>query len=372
MAHLDHTELDILLVSSITGKPLAKPWATFLTDAYSRRLLAVHVSYEPPSYRSVMMAFRLCVKRYGRLPQEIVVDHGPEFGSVYFEALLSQCFVTKINRPPQQPHFGSVIERIFGTTTSEFLNQLRGNTQASKAPSLLTREVDPKRLAVWTLERFAARLTEYVYEVYDVMEHPALFMSPREAYAQGMELAGARSHRVIAYSEAFLMQTRPTTRTGRAKIYRGRGITINGLQYWHERMMASDVAGQTVPVRFEPYDMGVAYAYIDGQWLECIADTYAQVHGRSEKEWNLILDEWREHQRQHAYKRVRLNGPLLAQFLHQVEQEETFSLQHQREYEEQALRQVSLGPFPHLPRAEEIPPDITIDLTQLRHLEEYR
>ncbi len=372
LAHLDHTELDIVLVSSVTSKPLAKPYATFLTDAYSRRLLAVHVSYEPPSYREVLMAFRLCVQRYGRLPQEIVVDHGPEFGSVYFEALLSQCFVTKINRPPQQPHFGSVIERIFGTTTSEFLNQLRGNTQASKEPSLLTREVDPKRLAIWTLERFAARLTEYVYEVYDVMEHPALFMSPREAYEQGMELAGARSHRVIAYSEAFLMQTRPTTRTGKAKIYRGRGITINGLQYWHERMMASDIAGQTVPVRFEPYDMGVAYAFIDGQWLECIADAYAQVHGRSEKEWNLILDEWREHQRQHAQKRVTLNGPLLAQFLQQVEQEETFSREHEREYEEQALRSASLGSHPQLPRSDEIPPEITIDFTQLRHLEEYR
>lgn len=99
------TELDIVLVSSITGKPLAKPYATFLTDAYSCRLLAAHVSYEPPSYRSVMMAFRLCVKRYGRLPQEIVVDHGPEFGSVYFEALLSQCFVTKINRPPRMEHW---------------------------------------------------------------------------------------------------------------------------------------------------------------------------------------------------------------------------------------------------------------------------
>jgi putative transposase len=275
--------------------------------------------------------------------------------------------VTKMNRPPQQPHFGSVIERLFGTTTSEFLNQLRGNTQASKVPRQMTREVDPKRLAIWTLERFAARLTEYVYEVYDVMEHPALFMSPREAYAQGMELAGARSHRVIAYSEAFLMQTRPTTRTGKAKIYRGRGITINGLQYWHERMMASDIAGQTVPVRFEPYDMGVAYTYIDGQWLECIADAYAQVHGRSEKEWNLILDEWREHQRQHAQKRVTLNGPLLAQFLQQVEQEETFSLQHEREYEEQALRSASLGSHPQLPRSDEIPPDITIDFTQLRH-----
>lgn len=109
-----------------------------------------------------MMAFRLCVKRYGRLPQEIVVDHGPEFSSIYFEALLSRCFITKISRPSQQPHFGSVIERIFGTTTSEFLNQLRGNTQASKVPRQMTREVDPKWLAIWTLERFAARLTEYI------------------------------------------------------------------------------------------------------------------------------------------------------------------------------------------------------------------
>ena len=113
---------------------------------------------------------------------------------------------TKINRPPKPPHFGSVIERLFGTTTSEFLNQLRGNTQGSREPRQMTREVDPERLAVWTLERFAGRLTEYVYEVYDVMEHPALFMSPREAYEQGMELAGARIHRVIAYSEAFLMR----------------------------------------------------------------------------------------------------------------------------------------------------------------------
>jgi putative transposase len=150
------------------------------------------------------------------------------------------------------------------------------------------------------------------------------------------------------------MQTRPTTRTGKAKVYRGRGITINGLQYWHERMMASDVAGQTVPVRFEPYDMGVAYVYIDGHWLECIADAYAQVHGRSEKEWNLILDEWREHQRQHAHKRVTLNGPLLAQFLQQVEQEETFSLQHEREYEEQALRRACLRSHPQLPRSDEV------------------
>ena len=95
LAHLDHSELDIVLVSSLTGKPLGKPWATFLTDAYSRRILACYLTYDPPSYRSVMMALRICVQRHQRLPQECFVDRGPEFGSIYFETLLTRYFVTK-------------------------------------------------------------------------------------------------------------------------------------------------------------------------------------------------------------------------------------------------------------------------------------
>src|SRR6266700_5002539 len=34
IAHIDHTQLDIELLSSL-GKPLGRPWATFLVDAYS-------------------------------------------------------------------------------------------------------------------------------------------------------------------------------------------------------------------------------------------------------------------------------------------------------------------------------------------------
>ncbi|HEU5381743.1 MAG TPA: Mu transposase C-terminal domain-containing protein [Ktedonobacteraceae bacterium] len=341
---MDHTELDIILVSSITGKPLAKPWATFLTDAYSRRVLACYVTYDPPSYRSAMMAFRLCVKQYGRLLQELVVDRGPEFGSVYFESLLSRCFMTKLERPPQQPRFGSVIERLFGKTNTELLNQLRGNTQASKIPRQMTDEVDPKRLAVWTLDAFACRLTEYCLEVYDQMEHRALFQSPREAFAQGMQRAGSRTHTLIPYAEAFLIQTRPSTRTGVAKIHQSRGITVNGLQYWHECMRSPSVFGKSVPVRYEPYNMGFAYAYIDGQWIECIADAFLQVHGRSEHEWNLILEEWREHQRQHNLKRVTLNGKLLAEFLHELEKDEAWQLQRVRDLEEQPQREALLLP----------------------------
>ncbi len=335
-------------------------------------MLACYVTYDPPSYRSAMMAFRLCVQRYGRLPQELVVDRGPEFGSVYFESLLSRCFVTKLERPGQQPHFGSVVERLFGTTTTELLNQLRGNTQASKTARQMTREVDPWRLAVWTLERFASRLSEYVHEVYEQMDHPALGQSPREAFEQGMLLAGPRSHRLIAYSEDFLMLTRPTTRVGTVKIHPSRGITANGLHYWHECMRSTQVAGQTVAVRYEPYDMGVLYAYIGGQWIECIADAYGSVHGRSEREWNLILDEWREQQRQHSQKRTSLNGPLLAQFLHKLEQDETLLLQQQHDFEERPLRaSILLGPQPARLEQESLPP-IELDLATIPRYEEYR
>ena len=51
------------------------------------------------------------------------------------ESLLSRCFVTKLERPSQQPHFGSVVERLFGTTTTELLNQLLGNTHPGQQNS---------------------------------------------------------------------------------------------------------------------------------------------------------------------------------------------------------------------------------------------
>ena len=178
----------------------------------------------------------------------------------------------------------------------------------------MTRDVDPRRLAVWTLERFAARFCEYAYEVYDQMDHPALGQSPREAFAQGMQLAGMRTHRLIPYSEEFLILTCPTTRTKYAKLDAARGVVVNGLRYYHPLMRFSKEAGKPVEVRYEPFDMSRAYAFVDGQWLTCAADAFLQVQGRSEREWGLILDEWREQQRVHQRKRVGIDSTRLAAF----------------------------------------------------------
>src|SRR6185437_10710837 len=105
VVHIDHTELDVQLVDSRTGQPTGRPWATLMVDAFSRRVLAVYLTFDSPSYRSCMMVIRECVHRHHRLPECVVVDWGAEFESVYFETLLARYEVNKATRPKAKPRF---------------------------------------------------------------------------------------------------------------------------------------------------------------------------------------------------------------------------------------------------------------------------
>jgi transposase InsO family protein len=144
IVHIDHTELDIELVCSLTARVLGRPWLTIMTDAFSRRFLGLYLTFDAPSYRSCMMVIRECVCRHSRLPQILVVDGGPEFESTYFETLLARYQCTKKTRPAAKARFGSVCERLFGTLNSEFIHNLRGNTQITRHVRQVTKSVDPK------------------------------------------------------------------------------------------------------------------------------------------------------------------------------------------------------------------------------------
>ena len=47
IAHVDHTEADIEVRHSRTGRVLGRPWLTFMIDAFSRRILAFHLTFDP-------------------------------------------------------------------------------------------------------------------------------------------------------------------------------------------------------------------------------------------------------------------------------------------------------------------------------------
>ncbi len=341
IAHIDHTELDVELVCSVTGQPLGRPWATFLTDAYSRRLPAIYLTFDPPSYRSCMMVIRECVRRTGRLPQTVVVDGGLEFSGVYFETLLARYECTKKTRPPAQSRFGSVCERLFGTANTQFIHNLQGNTQLMCNVRQVTKAVNPRQHAVWTLGKLSEYLCEWAYEVYDTREHPALGQSPRETFTAGMAQSGERLHRLIPYDENFRLFTLPTTRKGTAKVVPGCGVKINHLYYWAEALRDPDVERTQVEVRFDPYDAGVAYAYVARQWVACYSEYYSVFHERSERELMLASEELRRRHEQHS-ARFTVTAAKLAQFLASVEAEEVLLRQCLADREAQGARQMSM------------------------------
>lgn len=343
MAHLDHTELNLMLCDSRTGQPLGKCWLTLLILSHPRRIVADYLTFDPPSYRSCLAVLRLCVKRFGRLPTAITVDGGPEFQSVYFEQLLALYRVRKHQRPSSEPRFGSPQERLFGSMETEFLYHLLGNTQAAQQPRLMTKATDPRHHAVWTLPALASRLQQWADEEYETMRHPALGMTPREAYDLSIERDGARTHKEIPYDDVFLKATFPTTRKGTAKVVPGVGVRMNYLDYWCEAMRDPTVEGTQVKVRYDPFDVSVGYAYIDGQWRKCDCP-YTEFAGCSERELHLLTEELRKRNRiTSGREQIEITQKQLAAFRRENADMETILRQQRHDRETRAALVVLEG-----------------------------
>ena len=343
MAHLDHTELNLVLCDSRTGQPLGKCWLTLLILSHPRRIAAYMLTFDPPSYRSCMMVLRLCVQRYGRLPTAITVDGGPEFQSVYFEQLLALYCIRKHQRPAAEPRFGAPQERLFGSMQSEFLYHLLGNTQATQHPRQITKATDPRRHAVWTLPRLAERVQQWADEEYETIRHPALGMTPREAYDLSMKRDGERVHKELPYDDTFLKATFPTTRKGTAKVEPGVGVRMNYLDYWCEAMRDSTVEGKQVKVRYNPFNVSEGFAYIDGRWRKCDCP-YTEFAGCSERELQLLIEELRKRNRlQYGRKNIEVTQKQLATFRRENTDVETILRQQRHDRETRAALVVLEG-----------------------------
>ncbi len=280
-----------------------------------------------------MMALRELVRRFARFPQMIIVDGGAEFESVYFETLLARYECTKKTRPPAEARFGSVCERLFGTTNTMFIHNLKGNTQLMKNPRQVTKSINPKHHAVWTLGDLFLRFCEFAYKLYDTLTHPSLGTTPRETFALGIKRGGMRAHRIVHYSEDFLMFTLPTTRKGTAKIRCGKGIKINNIYYWSEAFRRTHVERKNIEVRYDPCNAGIAYAYVGGHWIECKSQYWGILRGRSEREVMLATKELRRRKCLHSQEIFTVTARRLAEFLESLEAQEVLLEQRLRDQE---------------------------------------
>src|SRR6266404_4244216 len=314
-------------ITGVVFRPSFWPWLTLAFDAYSRRILAFHLTFDHPSYVSCLMVLRECCRRHERLPSCVVVDGGPEFRHLYFESFCACYQITLKTRPAARPYFGSVIEKMFGTLETEFFRNLAGNTHILKTASKITSANSPHKEAVWTLESLHALFSEYCFELYDRRIHPAFNVTPEQRYQRGMEVGGLRQRRRVVYDENLIAMTLPTTPKGTAIIQQGSGVKINGIYYWSDEMRKPGLFGSKVPVRYDPFNLAGAYAYISGRWVKCISVHAEAFQGRSEKELKIASTTLLKGNKASRQERW-LSARKLAEFFMSLEGEERLRKQH--------------------------------------------
>ncbi len=156
--------------------------------------------------------------------------------------------------------------------------------------------------------------------------------TPLQVYTDSLATTGEREHRRIAYNEDFLMATRPSTPKGNALVQPGQGIKVNYLYYWNDTFRSPIVEKTKVPVRYDPFDMGVAYAYLEGRWVKCISQYYSTFVGRTEKEVLLAAQEIRQKDKRNAVS-TNISAKRLADFIAAVQEHETLLMQRLRDLE---------------------------------------
>jgi putative transposase len=265
VAHIDHTELDIELVSALTGKPLGRPHLTMMIDAYTRIVLAFVLSFEKPSSRTLMLVMRECVRRHGRLPSKLVVDHGSEFMGTYFEVLAARQVITKIERGVGESRGGAPMERAFGRNDTQFIHDLLGNTQARKMGRSRSATHDPSVHAVWTPDAFEEVLAEFLHEIQPNTVHLGILERPADRLARSLTESGNRNHTHIPYDRVFYVGTLLTP-DRQTRTVKGGTVRFNHVDYTAPEM--ARVKSKTkLRIKYDPYDIAHIYAFIENEWI---------------------------------------------------------------------------------------------------------
>lgn len=139
---VDHTPVDVIVVDERHRLPIGRPYLTVAIDVATRCVVGLVVTLEAPSATSVGLCLahtatdkqawleRLGVQATWQMsgkPAELYVDNAAEFKS---EALRRGCLQHGIElsyRPPGQPHFGGIVERLIGTLMTT-VHELPGTT----------------------------------------------------------------------------------------------------------------------------------------------------------------------------------------------------------------------------------------------------
>lgn len=244
-----------------------RPWLTVLRDCFTKEVLAYWVSFRAPSRRQCAVLIRQCVRAHGRLPEQIIVDRGADFRSVYFAALFADLGVDLVQRPTSHSRYGSEAEGLFNIFKTQWLTLRPGNLVDLDEARSVSSSHKPERLPCMDLtafyEDFAAfSLWQDQRPLAGEMECPRVL---RANALQGLQIAGVQ----VTYDDLFVVRTAVDS-SGSYKVNPRTGIHKGDFHFWHPNLSAHST-GKKVDVREDPEDPFRLHALVGGQWITALA-----------------------------------------------------------------------------------------------------
>lgn len=269
---IDHTPLPIRIVDPITGKPLigVTPWITYLRDGGTDKALGMYISLSRPSYISVMAVVWDCFRRWGRLPEALLMDGEKPHDSIFVEQLLATFRIDKICRRFLCPRDGSPVERDFKLIIHGMLAYLQGNYVLRPNPHDWPKQWDPAKEAEHTIASLYNACSSFLFG-YCNQQLPRKTlggMTPDAAMAASLRIHGERGFRVHPDPNQARHILLPRHSRSLLKVTRDAGVRPFGESYVPLERIDPRHYGTDVPVRFDPFDITYVLARLGKKWTE--------------------------------------------------------------------------------------------------------
>jgi putative transposase len=237
---IDHTPVDVIVVDERHRLPVGRPYLSIAVDVASRCVPGLVVTLEAPSATSVGLCLahtatdkRAWLERLGveaawpmsGKPRELFVDNAAEFKSEALRRGCGQYGIALRYRPPGQPHFGGVVERVIGTMM-QMVHELPGTTFSSPADR---GGYDSEGKAVLTLPELQRWLVLAV-ACYHGQVHETLGRTPAGVWADKAAETGPPV--TVTGETAFLVDFLPVIRRALTRT----GFVVDHVQYYSDAL----------------------------------------------------------------------------------------------------------------------------------------
>jgi len=238
---IDHTVIDVIVVDERDRQPIGRPYLTIAIDVFTRCVPGMVVTLEAPSAVStgLCLAHAASDKRswleelnvemdwpMGGKPRQLYLDNAAEFKS---EALRRGCEQHGIRldyRPPGQPHYGGIVERIIGTAMQMIHDELPGTTFSNPDQR---GEYASEKMAALTLHELERWLVLAV-GTYHGSVHGGLLQPPAASWAEAVARVGVPG--VVTRPTAFLVDFLPVIRRTLTRS----GFVIDHIHYYADAL----------------------------------------------------------------------------------------------------------------------------------------